>query len=340
MKNLIILSFLMFLNLLHAQTKWVPTNDLPAQKQFEKDREMILNTLFPANPNLVKIQGKLSPSDLALVEEKKRFVKKLLLLITLGDLTYSPNDNDYPNLKPWSFPMASALCHGQRILLQYQGNSRELLEYLGGGKNLPVFKERIAASHDVDLNKDGFPIEVKLKGLVGGAKNIAAGLAGNHLGSSIPLGGIGNINYQNQLIGPNGHSLDQNLNLIPNTQHGHIYMRIDQFKPDLGTLLFGMENSSSGKSNMWGGKHTAASASADQTKEVAPCGGDKWQAMGIPNAPAEYGGKRLIITPQKFKEISLKIEKILNLPAEQQIKLFEQFLIQDVLGAKKALSSF
>lgn len=340
MKNLIILCFLAFFNSLSAQIKWVPTNDFPAPKQFEKDREIILNTLFASNPNFEKIKSKMPPQDWALVEEKRRFFKKLFLLISLGDLAYSSNDNDYKNLKPWPFPMASSLCHGQRILLQYQGNSKEPLEYLGGGKELPVFKERMAASHDVDLNQEGQPVEVKLKGLIGGAKNIAAGLAGNHLGCSIPLGGIGNLNYQNQLIGPNGHSLDNNLNLIPNTQHGHIYMRADQFKPDLGTLLFGMENSSAGKSNMWGGKHTAASASADQTKEIAPCGGDKWQAMGLPNAPAEYGGKRLYLTPQKFKEIVLKIEKIINLPSEQQYKLFEQILNSDVSQAKKILSTF
>jgi hypothetical protein len=318
----------------------VPTNDLPVEKQFEKDREMILNTLFPANPNLEKIQKILSPGDLKLVEEKKRFFKKLILLITFGDLAYTPNDNDYKNLKPWPFPVASTLCHGQRILLQYFGNSKEPLEYLGGGRELPVFKERIAASHDVDLNKEGEPIEVKLKGLVGGAKNIAAGIAGNHLGCSIPLGGLGNINYQGNIIGPNGHSLDANFKLIPDTQHGHIYMRIDQFKPDLGTLLFGMENSSSGKSNMWGGKHTAASASADQTKEVAPCGGDKWKAMGIPDVSAEYGGKRLALTPQKFKDISLKIEKIINLPIDKQKDLFGKILLLNVSQANKVLSSF
>ena len=183
-------------------------------------------------------------------------------------------------------------------------------------------------------------MEVKLKGLIGGAKNIAAGIAGKHLGCSIPLGGIGNLNYQNQLIGPNGHSLDGNLNLIPDTQHGHIYMRADQFKPDLGTLLFGMENSSAGKSNMWGGKHTADSASADQTKEIAPCGGDKWQAMGLPNAPAEYGGKRIILTPQKFKEILSKIEKIIGLPPGEQKAIFEKILGVDLTQAKKALTSF
>ena len=337
MKNLFILIFLASFNNLWAQIKWVPTNDLPVEKQFQKDRVMILNTIFPANPNLEKI---LSSSDRKLVEEKNRFFKKLILLITLGDLAYVQNDNDYQNLKPWPFPMASALCHGQRILLNYQGNTKEPLEYLGGGKDLPVFKERIAASHDVDLNKDGQPIEVKLKGLVGGFKNISAGLAGTHLGCSIPLGGLGNLNYQGNIIGPNGHSLDSNLKLIPDTQHGHIYMRADQFRDDLGTLLFGMENSSAGKSNMWGGKHTAASASADQTKEVAPCGGDKWKAMGIPDVPAEYGGKRLSLTPQKFKDISLKIEKIINLPKEKQKELIGRILLLDVLEAKNVLSSF
>ena len=337
MKNLFILIFLVSFNNLWAQIKWVPTNDLPVEKQFQKDREMILNTIFPANPNLEKI---LSSSDRKLVEEKNRFFKKLILLLTFGDLAYTPNDNDYKNLKPWSFPMASALCHGQRILFKYSGNLKEPLEYLGGGRELPVFKERIAASHDVDLNKEGEPIEVKLKGLVGGAKNIAAGIAGNHLGCSIPLGGLGNINYQGNIIGPNGHSLDANFKLIPDTQHGHIYMRIDQFKPDLGTLLFGMENSASGKSNMWGGKHTAASASADQTKEIAPCGGDKWKAMGLAEVPAEYGGKQMSLTPQKLNEITVKIDKIINLSLEQQRQLFEKILLLNAIEAKKALSSF
>lgn len=338
MKKIILLCFA--LNPLFAQIKWTPTRELPLQKQFEKDRGMILNTLFPLNPNLEKILSKLSKRDQVLVEEKKIFFKKLLLLSVFGELSYTPKDNDYQNLKPWPFPVASAFCHGQRILLQYQGNSKEVLEYLAGGKDLPVFKERIAASHDVDLDKAGWPVEKKLKGLTGGLENIGAGIAGKHLGCSIPLGGIGNLNYQNNLIGPNGHSLDQNLNLIPKTQHGHIYMRMDQFRPDLGTLLFGMENSSAGKANMWGGKHTAASASADQTKEIAPCGGAKWQALGIPDAPAEYGGKRIKITPQKFKEIALKIEKIISSTPEKQKEIFEQILLLNVTQANKSLSSF
>lgn len=338
MKKIILLCLVF--NPLFAQIKWTPTRGLPIQQQFEKDREMIFNTLFPSNPNFDKILGKLSKSDQVLIEEKKQFFKKLILLTVLGEVYYTAKDNDYQNLKPWPFPLASAFCHGQRILLQYQGNSKEVLEYLGGGKNLPVFKERIAASHDVDLDKAGWPVEEKLKGLTGGLENIAAGIAGKHLGCSIPLGGIGNLNYQNQIIGPDGHSLDGNLNLIPKTQHGHIYMRMDQFKPDLGTLLFGMENSSAGKSNMWGGKHTAASASADQTKEIAPCGGAKWQALGIPDAPAEYGGKRIKISPQKFKEISLKIDKIIKFPLEKQKEIFESILLLNVTQANKSLSSF
>jgi len=268
--------------------------------------------------------------------KRKKFFKKLILLSVLGELTYTPKDNDYQNLKPWPFPTASAFCHGQRILLQYQGNSKEVLEYLG----VPVFKGRIAASHDVELDKAGQLVEVKLKGLMGGIKNIGAGIAGKHLGSSIPLGGIGNLNFQNNIIGPDGHSLDGNLKLIPKTQHGHIYMRMDQFRPDLGTLLFGMENSSAGKSNMWGGKHNAASASADQTKEIAPCGGAKWQALGIPNAPAEYGGKRIKITPQKFKEVALKIDRIINFPPNKQKEIFNQILLLNVTQANKTLSSF
>ncbi len=334
MKKLLLI-YLAF-NPLFAQIKWSPTRGFPVKQQFENDGKMILNTLFPANPNLGKILGKISPSDQMLIQEKQKFFKKLILLTVLGEVSYTPKDNDYQNLKPWPFPVASAFCHGQRILLQYQGNSREILDYLGGDQ---VFKERMAASHDVDLDKTGVPIEVKLKGLTGGLENLGAGMAGKHLGCSIPLGGIGNLNYQDQLIGPNGYSVDGALNVIPKTQHGHIYMRIDQFRPDLGTLLFGMENSSAGKSNMWGGKHTAASASADQTKEIAPCGGAKWKALGIPDAPAEYGGKRLKFSSQKFKEIALKIDKIINFSPEKQKEIFGQIFHLTTAEANKFLNA-
>jgi hypothetical protein len=338
MKKLIFIFLL--LNPLFAQIKWGPTRELPLKQQFDGDGRIILNTLFPINPNYGKVLGKLSPSDQMLLQEKQIFFKKLILLTVFGELDYTPKDNDYQNLKPWPFPVVSAFCHGQRILMQYQGNSKEILEYLGGGSKLPVFKERIAASHDVDLDKAGQPVEVKLKGFKGGIKNIGAGIAGMHLGCSLPLGGIGNLNFQNHIIGPDGHSLDGNLKLIPKTQHGHIYMRADQFGPDLGTLLFGMENSSAGKSNMWGGKHTAASASADQTKEIAPCGGAKWQALKIPDAPAEYGGKRLKFGPQKFKEMVSKIDRIINFPPNKQKEIFEQILLLNVTQANKILSSF
>ena len=73
MKKIILLCLV--LNPLFAQIKWTPTRGLPFQQQFEKDREMILNTLFPSNPNLEKILGSLSNSDQLLVEEKKKFFK-------------------------------------------------------------------------------------------------------------------------------------------------------------------------------------------------------------------------------------------------------------------------
>ena len=100
-----------------------------------------------------------------------------------------------------------------------------------------------------------------------------------------------------------------------------------------------MESSAPGKSNMWGGKHDTASAIADQTKEIAPCGGKKWKALGLAEVPAEYGGKQFILTPLKFQEISSKIDKILNLPTEQQKNLFEKFLSLNVIEAKKVLDS-
>ncbi len=336
------MKYLFLILLIHplwSQIKWTRTDNLPVEIQFQKDQEIILNTMFPNEENLKPIMAKLSPNDSIEVEAKNQLLKKLILLISFAELAYSTQDNNYKNLIPWPFPIASVLCHGQRTIFRFEGDINVPLEYLGGGKGLPAFKERIAASHDVDLDKEGNPIEVKLKGLLGSAENITAGLSGNHLGSSIPLGGIGNINNQGFMIGPDGYSLDKSQNIIPKTQHGHIYFRKDQFNNKFGTLLFGMENSGPGKENMWGAKHTAASASADQTKGISPCGGKKWGAMGIPNAPAEYGGKQFHLSPNSLKEISQRIDKILKLTPDKQKEIFEKVLMMNAVEAKNYLNT-
>ena len=48
---------------------------------------------------------------------KGEFLRRLLLLIANGDVTYSLKDNDIENQCPWPFPLASILAHGQRLLI-------------------------------------------------------------------------------------------------------------------------------------------------------------------------------------------------------------------------------
>jgi hypothetical protein len=89
---------MIFLNPCFSQVKWSQTINLPIEKQFENDGNIILKTLFPNNPNEQKILKRLSPDEKKLVEAKTKFYKKLILLTALGDFNYTNKDNDSQTL--------------------------------------------------------------------------------------------------------------------------------------------------------------------------------------------------------------------------------------------------
>jgi hypothetical protein len=104
------------------------------------------------------------------------------------------------------------------------------------------------------------------------------------------------------------NSLDGKLNVIKNTQHGHLFSRIDEYKKTYGVFIYGLEGASPGKSNMWGIGHDALSGFVDQAKSLSVTGGLKWKAIGVKNPPAEYGSKIIILTLNHLK--SFPVESI------------------------------
>ncbi len=308
MKTILIFVLLVGFNTAFSQIRWTPLNELKLQSQFDRDLKMYLETLFPSSAD--KVLKMLDKNRQLKYEAKITSLKKVFLIISGVGLKYTTKDNDYNNLKDWPFPIVAALSHGQRIIFHYDGNIDEVFTYIFAYKD--AVKKRIAASHGMELDANNKPIETKLKGLQGNLTNLKDGITGHHNGMSFSLGGIGNINGQGFVIGPGGHFLDQKaLKKVDKTQHGHMYIRIDQLQPNYGTLLLGVEGSAPGKTNMWGAAHTAASGSADQTKELSPTGGQKWGAMKLPNAPAEYGGKHIYLSKQTFNNLKNKINLIL-----------------------------
>jgi len=317
---------LIFCGYLYAgEVKWDPVEKLPAPKQFEHDTKIFMNTLFPDNPNYKKVINSLNIKEKIRVTEKDLFLKKVILLTAGAGLQYTTKDNDR-KLSPWPFSIASSFSHGQRILIHFDGNPWDIFNFLTNGNKVEVAKSRGFASHGTEMGKDGKAIETKLKGAKGAVKTVAGGIKKVFWGVALPLGGIGNINHQGHIIGANGYSLDKKLKVIKDTQHGHLFIRIDEYKKTYGVFMYGLEGASPGKTNMWGIGHDATSGFADQTKSLSVTGGLKWKALGVKNPPAEYGGKVIMLDTQSLKKLSSKIDSILKKNNKELQNIFNKIL--------------
>lgn len=179
-----------------------------------------------------------SDEDRTLHDTRVLFLKRLYLLLASCGVTYALKDNG-PCIEEWPYPLGSIFSHGGRVLVSIpMGISwKEVLSYLAIGSTRdwnwdegppnPIYNRR-AATHAIRIDDNGRYTEVKLKNM--------GTLESGHMGMDLPLGGIGNPTPQhragNLLVGPTGVPyLDKRKqqNYLSNVQHGHLYIRRDEF---------------------------------------------------------------------------------------------------------------
>lgn len=283
-------------------------------------------TLTP-DPSKIKpiaTVGWVSKKQLKQEESKRQFLKNLFIALKVGPLKMTTVSNDFTQPKHWPFSLASALSHGQRVLIIFKGvKLKDFWATLGLNA---VASKRSVASHGISFDKQGNPLEKKLKGVKGTLKNVQLGLKGQHFYVNIALGGLGEkAPGKDLIIGPGGSPINSKTGKIQKkVQHGHVYIHKQPAKKKIAALLVGVEESAPGKSNFWGGAHTAASAFRSTVKDRSVTGGVKWAQQS--GGPAAYGGMVLYINPSNYKKITAEINRVKGLGFAAQREYFRKIL--------------
>lgn len=134
------------------------------------------------------------------------FMKRLLVLFSyVGIESFDAQGRS----RSWQFPLASTLCHGNRVLVKLENVfAPQLMYFLLTGEQLPpdrtadlqeiakntILQQRLAATHGVELSsrkRDLTELRLRATNLASSAQNIADGLTGHHYGLDIPWCGAG-----------------------------------------------------------------------------------------------------------------------------------------------------
>lgn len=218
----------------------------------KNDAIILYQTLFAQSLKNSPPRPSLSKEEEEAHDLRVLFLKRLILCLAACKLTYCTEENG-SFLRAWPFPLASALAHGNRILVRLDGVPWQAFVNLllfgdpkhhqwSGEDAVPSpFWARWAATHAIGLQPDTSRLyERRLKtGSV--VKNVKDGLLGHHLGMDLPLGGLGNRappNLRNGplFVGPAGvpfrklsNNMDENPEYAEEVQNGHLYLRWDDF---------------------------------------------------------------------------------------------------------------
>lgn len=268
------------------------------------DVVLVYQTLFPQSHNDGFPCPWLSAQERRLFDHRVLFLKRLLLCYATCNLSFTTERNG-ARAEPWSFPLASAFCHGGRVLLRLWGvRWQEFVTFLlfgdeghdaswnWGEKGAPPpLYSRHAASHAVRMDQRTSELyEVKVK-------NFSA-LGSCHFGMDIPLGGLGNpapAHRAGQLyIGQAGVPFQKVLRHEPHylreIQHGHVYLRGDDFgTPRQASAAPGDQNSREATmisdlsfpvSAMWSNAAQKASPSGSASpKSAGKLRGSQWRPL-------------------------------------------------------------
>mmetsp|Transcript_70575 Transcript_70575/g.204536 ORF Transcript_70575/g.204536 Transcript_70575/m.204536 type:complete len:1547 (-) Transcript_70575:129-4769(-) len=200
------------------------------------DAILLYNTLFPHQAHKFPWPSK---EECRLHDQRVLFLKRLVLLLAFGGLTFTTEENGEAE-RHWPYPLASCLCHGSRILIRLTGVPwKHVVSWLFHGDAglwscedttppAPMYVRR-AATHATKF--EGSKVsEVKVKP--------SAAFGNSHLGLDLPIGGLGNPapgNKEGGLdVGPAGVPYKHakrggQPEYMNNLQQGHLYMRWDDF---------------------------------------------------------------------------------------------------------------
>eukprot|EP00929_Paragymnodinium_shiwhaense_P105311 TRINITY_DN7025_c0_g1_i2.p1 TRINITY_DN7025_c0_g1~~TRINITY_DN7025_c0_g1_i2.p1 ORF type:complete len:1732 (-),score=370.65 TRINITY_DN7025_c0_g1_i2:177-5372(-) len=185
-----------------------------------------------------------SVADREAYERRICFLKRALIMLAVGRLSLSTKDNGCKCL-PWKYPLASAISHGSRVLVRLEGVQwKEMATFLLYGSPQaiswddkeqanalhPLYQRR-AATHAVVLDERTLELrEQRLRG--------TSTLWRGHMGMDLPMGGLGNpappFQGTQTFVGPNGVPYQKSwhksgLSYQKDRQHGHMYIRGDDF---------------------------------------------------------------------------------------------------------------
>ncbi|CAO5676792.1 MAG: hypothetical protein HEEMFOPI_01029 [Holosporales bacterium] len=326
------------------------------QDQFQTDVAMWLNTILVKKEIGEMIGGKkLKEKHVSKLHETQKFLKRMFLLMAFAPLKYVTKDNasaknpgtpDYIAPQSFPFPLASALSHGQRIVVEIddvangKGLEQAVYNLLLGGDidEKPIIDElRSFASHGTHQEVNGHVAEDKLMTGFMGALQL------DHHMVDVPLGGAGNKNELGYFIGAEGQSYQVGKDKsISNYQLGHVFIGVHRFKNGVSSLLMGVESTAPHKTSPFatGGKnHNITSGMKDATTNRSVTGGQKWANLLGGMAPASYGGMTITITRPQLEKLKLLFDTIFAMPETQQEALFQQLLPMNADEANQYLRS-
>lgn len=218
------------------------------------------------------------------------FLRKLFTVLYFAGILYNTSRTGSHSWHQFagSIPIASALGHGGRIIIQLpvrtdaRNSARAFFDWLVGDvRTSRELITRTAATHAIAHREKSLPLVgqrrmrvAEMRGKKTGLRSVFKGIyEKNHFGVNVPLGGAGNTNpvSGNRIAADGGH--------------GHVYIYYNPKEPgQCGSMMIGCENSAPGATSQTFVKHDARAIS----ESYSPCGTSKWPNLGSgPNAKAE-----------------------------------------------------
>jgi len=315
-----------------SQDTW-NTVDTPTNQQLSNGIDLIYGTLFQNIPVLEEMGLKKYEKE---TWDQSLLFRRVFLFFGLGGLSYHSEDGESGS---WPFPLATALTQGQRVLIELDGvTATEFLDFLTY-HHPRLFHKRRYSSHGVVLRgTKSLVTEIKIK-------NPLRKLSKNEeiLGMNFPLGGVGNILPNNNLVGPLGSEFSvKTRRLLKKTQLGHLHVYTQDFPgPQKAVILMGVEGCAPGSSNQLGCTHGITSGMRNQRLRRGSSGGLKWSKMDLKiSPPAEYGGKKIYLTREDFLKIEGRVHELISEEEKSQELLFKKILPMDGAQAKRVLWTY
>jgi hypothetical protein len=226
------------------------------------------------------------------------FLERIFKILRWGPLLYREKKSQAA-FKPWPHPLAVALSHGGRILIQLPRGDQRQKEGEGAGEPLAQrvwrwligdapCKERAAATHGID-ELLGTPDEVcanprSRKWLLEAGTLAGGGL--QHWGVNIALGGEGQTSPFARLYAFDlqEEAQRQNLRSQADGRHGHVYLGYKRAVGRAhGGILIGVEGSEPGKWDVLGHFHGPSGTSSP----ISMAGGIKFKHLNRAHVPKQ-----------------------------------------------------